>query len=154
MSWSTIIIQLGISALVLYVGYQIALKVIASSAAAEAARTLALKEGMAEQAKSLRDGLAAVSSDIRDLTKQVIGMDSKLDILCDLTPVREMKAIHEQHSKPREAKVIVQSDLHGDNDPPIDPPPPGKKPERTGQTPPFGAPYGPITRKKTVGGDK
>jgi len=163
--WSNIIIQLGVSALVIFVGFKLAMRLIAAWTAAEKERNATLAQAEKDRTAAIATGFKALvdsfSADLKDVVatlrqgfsecrndtkaiqRIVDRLEGKFDQVLDLTPVRQMTAMHEGH---REPKVIIDSDLHSEETTP----PAGPSPKRT-KTPPAGQPYGPFTRPKTSG---
>lgn len=111
MNWYQLILQLGISGAVLFVGYQLGLKVIAawttgerdrntSWAKAEADRTLAMAKAESERTASIQAGFSAdiaahqaMTAVVTALSNQFFRIEGKLDTVLDLTPVIEQHAM-------------------------------------------------------------
>lgn len=95
MNWSNIVVQLGISALVLFVVYKIGMLLINRNAEstkernriyadAEKERTIAIKEGFAAD-MSAHQQIAVAMQTLSNYNNRIEG---KLDTVLDLTPVR------------------------------------------------------------------
>lgn len=156
--WSNIIIQLGIAALIVVVSYQLARLLIEKWSEGDKERTAAQKSAMDSLSTSINNLAASFKADLRDCTSSVTALgnqtnttinalgqqltriDTNLEFVLELTPVKNMMASHEIPYKAK-PKVIVSPDLQSDHD---DTPPMG-----TRKTPAQGQPYGPITRPKT-----
>jgi len=123
MNWTQLILQLGISGAVLFVGYQLGLRVIAAWMASdsernkawtktEADRTLAIAKAESERTSAIQAGFSAdiaahqaITVAVTALGNQFFRIEGKLDTVLDLTPVREQRAMLEELSEP---KVVVE----------------------------------------------
>lgn len=96
-AWQNIIIQLGISALVLFVVYQIAMKQLANQRAAEAERARAQAVADAERNAVIAAGFRAITDTQQKLADGVqrsllwcAHIDTMLATVLDMSPVRHM----------------------------------------------------------------
>lgn len=153
MNWENLIVQLGISGLVVYVGFKVAMKLIDKWSQGDSERTQAIKEGFAAD-------IAAHN----EITKTMIAMQSqmsrtegKLDIVLDLTPVRALHAAQidelEIQTKPLPSVIVDHRQLKRDreeDDTPVDRPPtpqPMKQVKRAGSEGIYGLRDTPKPRK-------
>lgn len=99
MDWSNLIVQLGISALVLFVVFRMGMKLIENNAKSESERTQAIREGFqtdtaahTQLASAMQDMANAVAEGMTELEKQFSRVEGKMDAFLDLTPVRGIRA--------------------------------------------------------------
>lgn len=129
MDWQNLIVQLGISGLVVYVVFRIGMKLIENMRVTDSERTEAIRQGFAADIAAHHEITKTMSA----LGNQFSRVEGKLDSLLDLTPVREMRAAHDDHGDaiPRRKIPSVLVDLNQldeEDDTPVD------RPDR--QTPP------------------
>ena len=99
MNSEQLLLQLGISGAVLFVGYRIALVLLRNWQEAEKERTKALADGFTGLVTSLADIVRKVDDhhtvDLeshRELGEQLVEINTKLNVAYGLTPVRGVKA--------------------------------------------------------------
>jgi hypothetical protein len=135
MDWSNLIIQLGISALVLFVGYQIAMKLIDKWSEGDAKRTEYIQEGFKADISAHQE----ITKTMQVLANQFFRVEGKLDTVLDLTPVRGISRIDPMDAIPqprRTPSVILEEAASGEKPedvtptdrPPPQPLPPPKQP--------------------------
>jgi prolyl oligopeptidase PreP (S9A serine peptidase family) len=143
MDWTTLIIQLGISGLVLYVAFRIFMKLIDHQAKADSERTIAMAKAESERTQAIREGFAAdvaahnsITMVMQKMQNQNYRMEAKLDTVLDLTPVRgilrERADSDEQvpvKKTPPPSVIVNMNELDDDDDTPVD------RPEQTPRTP-------------------
>lgn len=133
MDWTNLIIQLGISALVLFVVFKLAMKSLENMSKSDSERTMAIKEGFAADTAAHQAMAAAIkgmsdqfSTSLLQMASANARVEGKLDTVLDLTPVREMhKAnIDDLSIDPLGPKVIVdRNQIDADEeDTPVDRP--------------------------------
>jgi hypothetical protein len=156
MQLDSMFLQLGIAGAMLLVGYRIVLRWMATQREAEKERTEAQRESEKERTQAIREGFAAdiaahnaIVSKMGSLDNRFSRVEGRIDQILELTPVREMMAVH-MHS---ERTVIVEGQSQDDDDrddTPVD------MPAKRTATPPRGSPVGgggyAIKRPKTQGG--
>lgn len=140
--WRQLILQSGISALVLYVAFKIAMKLIDKWSATEEARTKVIGDGFAADIAAHQ----AIAKTMGEWMVAFTRLETKIDTAFDLTPVHGVRVqAFEQRS------VIVDMDDIREEPDLQKTPPQGQKQRRT---PPQGVPasgtYGP-KRPKTHG---
>lgn len=131
MDWSNLIVQLGISALVLFVVFRIGMKLIENNAKSDAARTDAIKDGFAADiaahqaiSSTMQAMQTAVTAAMTGLQNQFYRVEGKLDTVLDLTPVRGLRGIEAADlAVTPEPSVVVDKSLTEDDDTPVDRPP-------------------------------
>lgn len=152
MDWSNLIVQLGISALVLFVVYKIGMVLVVNMRTADSERTIAMAKAEADRTMAIREGFTAVASaqnalvatvtlmqsqvlasingmqnqlvsSINGMQNQNYRMEGKLDTVLDLTPVRGMmKAELPLENRKAPSVVVDHNALHDDEKTPVDAP--------------------------------
>jgi len=159
MDWQTIIIQLGISGLIVYVGFKISMKLIDKWSHGDSERTQAIKEGFAADIAAHQQ----ITITMQAIANQISRTEGKLDTVLDLTPVRELRRIEVSelavqqtvHIPPKQPpSVIVDiNQLDEQEDTPVDRPTPTPHPKqpRASSVGGMGGVYGPKKPPKTTG---
>jgi hypothetical protein len=118
--WQNIIIQLGISALIVFCFYKIAMVLIEKWAMSDKARTETIGEGfkaITGAHEKVIDTMNAHQQNelgiLNEHAKSLAALNSKIDTALDLTPVRGMTRAQLETSGPS-SKVIVASDMRED----------------------------------------
>lgn len=169
--WQNLIIQLGISALVLFVVYKIGLKLLANQRAADEERAKSAAESERERNKVFQEGFRSIvdtqlqfSHGLQRIMMWCNSIGGQLATVLDLTPVKmQMPTMPPTNasSTPASPPTVIVED-HDDTpvDRPVDRP---SKPVVKRESPVHGTPivsggaYGPIQpsrRPKTSGGDR
>lgn len=142
MDWSNLVIQLGISGLVLYVVFRIGMKLIELQSKTDSERTAAMAKSDSERTEAIRAGFAAdiaahnaITSVMQTMQNQNYRMEAKLDTVLDLTPVRGIKRLRQEdivQTQQRMATVIVDMNEVDDNggDTPVDRPSEPRNPKQ------------------------
>lgn len=154
MDWQQLIIQLGISALVLYVVFRIFMKLIDHQAKAESDRVLAQAKADSERTLAIREGFAAdiaahnaITTVMQTMQNQNYRMEAKLDTVLDLTPVRGIKRAHmdsdgvPQLRKPPSV-IVDMKELEEQENTPVDRPEPHRPAPKQPRAPSAGGIYG------------
>jgi hypothetical protein len=125
-TWQNLIIQLGISALVLFVVYRLALKIIGAAREADKERTAQLRESDKERNAVIAAGFQADTAAHQSIVVVLQGMmtnfgriEGKLDAALDLTPRPQQVPIMPELAQP---SVIVA--MHDEETTPVDRPKP------------------------------
>ena len=165
-AWQNIIIQLGISALVLFVVFQIAMKQLANQRAADAERSRSAAAADADRTAVIAAGFKAITDTQQKLADGVqrsllwcSHIDSMLATVLDMSPVRHMVPTIQPINVPIMPSVVVDPSLkmHDDDITPPDPIMSVTIPTKRTPTPPKGSTvkdaglYGVSKRPKTQG---
>lgn len=125
MDWQNLIVQLGISGLVVYVVFRIGMKLIENMRITDSERTEAIRQGFAADIRA-HD---AIVNTMTALGSHFSRVEGKLDTMLDLTPVREMRRVTQEDiaSDARDAipkrkipSVMVDIDQLDEDDTPVD----------------------------------
>jgi hypothetical protein len=140
MDWTNLIIQLGISGLVLYVVFRIGMRLIDHQSRTDSERTAAMAKSDSERTEAIRQGFAAdiaahnaITDVMRKMQNQNYRMEAKLDVVLDLTPVRGIaRARVDSDGVPTQkppSVIVNMSELEEQEDTPVDRPTPTPQPQ-------------------------